>query len=158
MHRTRFLDAPSQTGLNSVLGVLLDRFNLLWLLRFRFSYGLTPAKSYYLLTATGRSLHSGQLLKLARIDSVDDLVDQLPPRLRELLAGEKDIYHIEQLMELYTLSAARSGLGAGKPLVGRLFSYLILREAEVRYLCAIIKGRELGFDQDLIRRAVVNLQ
>lgn len=43
MHRTRFLDAPSQTGLNSVLGVLLDRFNLLWLLRFRFSYGLTPA-------------------------------------------------------------------------------------------------------------------
>jgi V/A-type H+-transporting ATPase subunit C len=155
-HRARFLDQATAASLKSVLGALLDRFNLLWLMRYRFSYGLTPAKSYYLLTATGNTLHSAQLLKLAQVGSVAELIEQLPPKLNQLLAGQQDIYHIEQIMELYSLSAARACFRPGHSLMAMLFSYLVLREAETRFLCAITKGKELGFDQKLIERAVVN--
>jgi len=68
--RTRFLQADDARCVKKILGNLLDRFNLLWLLRYRFSYGLSPAKSYYLLTAIGNKLHAAELMRLARLESV----------------------------------------------------------------------------------------
>ena len=60
-------------------------------------------------------------------------------------------------MELYSLDAARRGLKKNKRVLTRTFAYLLLREAETRYLIAIIKGKQLGFDQDLISEAVGGL-
>ena len=153
-NRARFLDEYEQASMKKVLGVLLDRFNLLWLMRYRFSYGLTPAKSYYLLTATGPDLKSEQLMRLARVGSVTELVEELPPKLNSLLQGVQDIYQVEQLMELYSLSAARRGLGHQYGPITRLFAYLLLREAQTRYLLAILKGKHLGFEQPLIEQAI----
>jgi V/A-type H+-transporting ATPase subunit C len=68
-HRALLLERADQVALSRVLGVLMDRFNLLWLLRFRFSYGLSPAKSYYLLSANGLKLDSARLMNLVRQES-----------------------------------------------------------------------------------------
>ena len=153
-NRARFLDEREQADLKQVLGVLLDRFNLLWLMRYRFSYGLTPAKSYYLLTASGPLLQSQRLMQLARLDSLAELIEALPARLRDLLREAQDIFQVEQLMEVYSLAAARKGLGQQRSQISRLFAYLLMREAQTRYLQAIIKGKQLGFAPDLIDRAV----
>lgn len=153
-HRTRFLTAQDRIPLQQVFGVLMDRFNLLWLLRYRFSYGLSSAKSYYLLTATGQYLHAPQLMQLARLESLSSVISELPAKLNELLTGNDDIFRVEQLMELHSLSAAKKGLEHSHSQLTRTFSYLLLREAETRYLIAIIKGKQLGFDTELIAQAV----
>ncbi|MDJ0834141.1 MAG: V-type ATPase subunit [Gammaproteobacteria bacterium] len=155
--RAHFLSLADRQQLNSVFGALLDRNNLLWLLRYRFIYGLSPAKSYYLLTATGNLLVTAELMKLAKLESLQSVIDELPAKLRALLAGQQDIYLVEQIMELYSLDAARRGLKKNNRLLTRTFAYLLLREAETRYLIAIIKGKQLGFDQDLISEAVGGL-
>lgn len=152
-HRARFLAVEDQMLLQQVFGVLMDRMNLLWLLRYRFSYDLSPAKSYYLLTASGLQLHSPELMKLARLESLSEVIAELPPKLHALLQG-KNIFQIEQLMELYSMAVAQKGLSYSQSLITRTFCYLLLRESETRYLLAIIKGKQLGFDEDLIFEAV----
>jgi V/A-type H+/Na+-transporting ATPase subunit C len=152
--RARFLSSEEQIHLNDVLGVLMDRFNLLWLLRYRFSYGLSAARSYYLLTATGKRLQSSQLMNLASKSSLPEVIEELPPVLKKQLSSAHTIFEVEQIMELYSLSAAKKGLSHHYSDITRLFSYLLLREAETRYLLAIIKGKQLGFSEELIGQAV----
>ncbi len=151
------LDNQDVSRVNQVMGVLLDRFNLLWLMRYRFSYHLSPAKSYYLLTAPGKSLHSANLMRLAKLESIDEILLALPESLRLKLTGLKTIGEIETVMEYSTLAVASKVLNHDN-LVSRCFSYIILREAETRFLQALIKGKQLGFDDLLIRQALTGGQ
>ena len=152
--RTRFLRSPDVAGIGRVMDELLDRFNLMWLLRYRFSYGLSAAKSFYLLTTTGHQLRSTQLMRLAKLDNVDSVVAALPQPYRNLLDGVASISDMETIMEYHSLSVAAAMLRQRDNLMSRTFSYILLREAEVRFLQAIIKGKQLDFEKTLIRRAV----
>lgn len=152
--RTRFLHEEDAAFLAQVMDELLDRFNLLWLLRYRFAYGLSPARSFYLLTTTGRKLNASRLLQLVRLDSVEAVVEALPEPYRERLTGLARISDMETVMEYHALTVAADMLRNGSNLVARTFSYILLREAEVRFLQAVIKGKRLDFDRDLIRQAV----
>jgi V/A-type H+-transporting ATPase subunit C len=152
--RARFLRQQDSDFVGRVLDGLLDRFNLLWLLRYRFSYGLSAAKSFYLLTATGRKLHSVELMRLARLDSVEQIVADLPEPYRSLLASRREISDMETVMEYYSLSVASDMLYKNSNLLARSFSYILLREAEVRFFQALIKGKQLGFERALIEQAL----
>lgn len=156
--RTLFLKSEDAERVHHVLGNLLDRFNLMWLMRYRFSYGLSPAKSYFLLTASGKKLHSTELMRLAKIDSLAELIDELPEPFHELLTRYQVIAEMEVVMEYFTLSVAARELKHGSNLAARTFAYIILREAEVRFLQAILKGKRLGLDPDLILQAVGEIQ
>jgi len=156
--RMQALDAQDVETVGKVMGALLDRFNLLWLLRYRFSYGLSPAKSYFLLTSTGSQLHSADLMRLAKIDSIEQLVAALPQKLQQQLQGLTVISDIERVIEYSALAVAAKGLSMNGYLVSRAFSYILLREAEIRFLQALIKGKQLGFDQALIRQAVIGVR
>jgi V/A-type H+-transporting ATPase subunit C len=152
--RTRFLEQQDSDFIGRVLDGLLDRFNLLWLLRYRFSYGLSAAKSFYLLTASGRKLHSIELMRLARLDSVEQIVAALPQPYRSLLENLQEISDMETVMEYYSLAVAADMLNKNSNLLARSFSYILLREAEMRFLQALIKGKQLGFNRELIEQAV----
>lgn len=152
--RTRFLDARDSEFVGQVMGALLDRFNLLWLLRYRFAYGLSPARSFYLLTASGKKLRSAELMRLARMGSPDEIVASLPQPYQSLLTRGTPISTMETAMEHYSLSVAAEMLHGKSNLLARTFSYLLLREAEARFLQALIKGKQLGFGPALIRQAV----
>ena len=152
--RARFLQHQDMEHVSRVMGGLLDRFNLLWLLRYRFSYGLSAAKSFYLLTKTGNRLNSTELMRLARMDSIDEVIAALPDPYRKLLEKIHVISDMEAVMEYYSLSLAARALNRGSNLVSRSFAYIVMREAEVRYLQALIKGKQLGLDAGLIKQAV----
>ncbi|UCH41193.1 MAG: V-type ATPase subunit, partial [Gammaproteobacteria bacterium] len=152
--RARFLQPRDSEFVGRVMGGLLDRFNLLWLLRYRFSYGLSAAKSFYLLTATGNKLHSAELMRLAKMENIEAVVSALPQPYQSLLARSASISEMETAMEYYSLSVASEMLHRKSNLLARTFSYVLLREAEVRFLQALIKGKQLGFEQELISRAV----
>jgi len=152
--RGDYLRKADRRALHEVLGCLLDRFNLIWLLRYRFAYGLPAARSYYLLSAIGKRLHAGDLMRLARLDSLADVVSGLPEPYRALLANLREVPDMESVMDLYVLSVAARTLRRGANLVARVFSYILLREAELRFLQALIKGKQLGFGAELVRRGL----
>ena len=152
--RTRFPKHSDAENLQPVMGGMMDRFNLLWLLRFRFSYGLSPAKSFYLLTSVGNKLNSVELMRLAKLDNLEAVIAALPETYQNLLANVETISDIEIVMEYYSLAIAADTLHNNNSLVSRVFSYILLREAEVRFLQALIKGKQLGFDNALIKLAV----
>jgi len=153
-HHARFLQRDDAKHVGQVIGGVLDRFNLLWLLRYRFAYELSPAKSFYLLTKTGNRLHAAELMALAKMDSVEEVVAALPEPYQRLLANVRTISDMETVMEYYSLSLAARALYRRPNLLSRSFAYIVLREAEVRFLQALIKGKQLGFDSDLIKQAV----
>ena len=152
--RARFLHEEDAAFLAQVMDDLLDRYNLLWLLRYRFAYGLSPARSFYLLTTTGRKLNATRLMQLAKLDSIEAVIAALPEPYRGRVAGLTRISDMETVMEYHTLTVAADMLHSDSNLVARTFSYILLREAEVRFLQAVIKGKRLAFDRDLIRQAV----
>lgn len=152
--RASFLHHQDAEYVGHVMGSLLDRFNLLWLLRYRFSYGLSSAKSFYLLTATGNKLRSVELMRLAKMDSIEQVVAALPDPYQRMLAKLETVSDMETVLEYYTVSIAADALQNNTNLVSRIFAYILLREAEVRFLQALIKGKQLGFDTDLIKQAV----
>ena len=151
--RRRFLDSADQQHLDVVFGKMMDRFNILWLIRYRFSYGLSPAKSFFLLSTTGRKVHVGNLMKLAKLENIDDLINQLPSPLNELLANQQSLIQIENIMEHYVIESAWSALKYSPSVITRLFSYILLRESEIHLLHAIIKGKSLNFEESLILEA-----
>ena len=152
--RTRFLHEEDAAFVARVLDELLDRYNLLWLLRYRFAYELSPARSFYLLTTTGRKLNATRLMQLVKLDSIEAVIAALPDPYRERLAGLARISDMETVMEYHALTVAADMLRTEANLVARTFSYILLREAEVRFLQAIIKGKRLELDRALIRQAV----
>lgn len=153
-HRSKYLGFDEQQYLQRIQGVMLDRFNLLWLLRFRFNYELSAAKSYYLLTSPGQKLDSHYLMRLAKMNDIHEVIDALPAPLADLLSDAESIEQIETLMEFYSLNAAQKGLSSNHSEISRLFSYLLMREAETRFIQTILKGMLLGFKDDLISQAL----
>ena len=152
--RASYLNPADADHLAVVMGSLLDRINLLWLLRYRFSYGLSSAKSFYLLTAVGSKLNSVELMRLAKMDSIEEVIAALPDAYQKLLSRVETISDMETVMEYHSLSIAASTLRGNSSLISRIFSYILLREAEVRFLQALIKGKQLGFENELIKQAV----
>lgn len=154
LQRIRFLDQQDRQEMLLVFGSLMDRLNLLWLLRYRFSYGLSPAKSFYLLATTGRKLHSENLMGLARLDTIGEVIEQLPAPLDRLLKDTSNLTEIENLMEHYMLQAATKGLKRSVSTITRVFSYVLLRESQIHFLQAVIKGKLHGFETRLIDKAL----
>ncbi len=91
------------------------------------------------------------------MDSVDEVISALPESLQKKLSGLKTIFEIETALEYSTLAVASKALNSTN-LVSRFFAYIILREAETRFLQALIKGKQLKFDDELIRQAVVGIK
>jgi len=154
MHRIKLLDKKDRDDLMHVYGALLDRFNLLWLIRYRFSYGLSAAKSYFLLATSGRKLHAGNLMQLARINSLEEVISSLPEPLNNLLASISSLTEIEKNLERYTMEVSLKYLRSSASVITRVFCYILLREAEVSWLQALIKGKMLNFENSLIHKAI----
>ncbi len=152
--RIRLIPGADQQPLYTAFATLMDRLNLLWLIRYRFSYRLSAAKTYSLLTATGYRLPANNLLHLARLETLEEVIEQLPQTLYQLLSKADNLEEIENLMEHYTLWALRNMLKRSSSLVTRVFCYVLIRESEIRMLHTIIKGKALQLDRTLIQRAM----
>jgi V/A-type H+-transporting ATPase subunit C len=154
LQQIRFLPRVDRQPLRQAFGTLMDRFNLLWLIRYRFAYRLSAAKSYHLLATTGNQLHSTELMRLARVEHLGELIEQLPSPLRQLLQGSEGLTAIENRMEHYMLQALQRVMQRTRSAITHIFCYVLLRESEIHLLQSIIKGKMLEFDERLIRQAI----
>ena len=57
---------------------VIDQVNLVWLMRYRLGYGMTPPHTFFLLVRTSGQLDRTRLAALAQLDSLDAMIDALP--------------------------------------------------------------------------------
>ena len=141
-------------GLQRLLSILIDRQNILWLLRYRFSYHFAPSNAYYLLIPSGGGIDRQQLMQLSNLESFAALVARLPAPLNALLSETDNSMQVRQQLDLYVADQARRLVYQSPCVVVASLGYLVAREKELRRVFAIIQGRLLGLDQTLIDEAV----
>ncbi len=154
MLRAQPLEETAGLPFRSLMASLIDRINLLWLLRYRFNYKLPPAQVYYLLVSSRYDLSSTLLQELAAPDSLQAVLAALPPAWRQRLAGVTEIPDVFARMEQAAADQATRVLRSGAPGIARAFAYLILRERDLRAVRAVLRGRHLGLDRAAIRLAL----
>jgi V/A-type H+-transporting ATPase subunit C len=149
----QFQDANLQP-LQRLVGTLLDRENLQCLLRFRFSYQLSPSETFYQLVPSSRLLHRDQLLALVNLDDFERVLEALPPPLDTLLAGANSLIDVQRRLHHYMAAEAERVLRQSSSGVARALAYLILRESQLRSLFALAQGRLLELPTPLVEIAV----
>jgi len=152
-HVMQFQDANLRP-LQELVGALLDRANLLWLLRFRFSYGLSPSETFYQLVPSFRLMHREQLLALVNADSFEGALAALPAPLKELLVDSVNAIDVQKRMGAFLYSEASRILRHSRSGVARALAYLILRRMDLQLLFSLTQGGLLGLPKDLVRIAV----
>lgn len=153
IRRARVLEAEAGRAFACLMADLIDRVNLVWLLRYRFNYGLPPAQVYYLLPGPGYRLHDRLLRDLVGREAVASVLAGLPGPLAALLAGANGIPEIAARLERQTTRLAEGVLAAPDQPLARVMAYLTLRETGLRDVRAILRGRRLGLSVDDIRLA-----
>jgi len=142
--------SDSQQPLRALLGILLDAVDLLWLLRFRLSYQLSPSETYYYLVSSFRLLHRERLLALVNHDALEPLLAALPAPLNEIMAGCDSIIDVQSRIGAYTAEEVRRLIVRSSSGVARALGYLVLRERELLMLFSLIQGKLLGLPRDLV--------
>ena len=152
--RAQPLEVTVGAPFRGLMANLIDRINLVWLLRYRFNYKLPPAQVYYLLVGSRYSLSGARLQELAAQDSLEAVLAALPPAWQTLLAGATDIPGVFARMEHSAAEQAQRVLRSRAPDIARAFAYLILRERDLRAVRAVMRGRHLGLPDAAIRQAL----
>lgn len=153
-HRAQPLENDAGLSFRRLMSPLIDRINLVWMLRYRFNYNLPPAQVYFLLVSSRYSLPSALLRELATLGSLEAILDALPERLRTTLQGVTDIPGVFARMEYTAAETATKVLHSGAPAISRAFAYLLLRERDLRSVRAILRGRHLNLPAADIRLAM----
>jgi V/A-type H+/Na+-transporting ATPase subunit C len=154
LKRVYATDGGEQRPLLDFLGMLLDHQNLLWLLRYRFVYGLPPSETYYLLVPKGLSLGRPALLQLVEAASFDEVIAALPASLGRWLEEADNPAKVERALEQRALQEARRTLRRSPSALARALAYLTLREADLKRVFSIVQGKVLGLDPAILRFAV----
>jgi len=139
----RLEDSTTQRQMRMLVGSLVDRANVLWLLRFRFGYDLSPSETFYQLVPSPHLLHRERLLELVGLDDQPKVIAALPEPLRGQLLDANNLMEIQRRLGRYLTGIAWSALRSGQSGVGRALAYLILREADLRLMFTLIQGRLL---------------
>lgn len=140
--------------LRAIIGSVIDRVNIVWLLRYRFAYNLPPAQAYYLLIPAGYRLNARQLQQLAQRASFEEVIANLPEPFAQLLAGTRNNTEATLRLEFETWRIASDVLYHSSFNVARALAYIVLRERDLRRWRAIVRGRNLPVAPDVIRAAL----
>lgn len=136
--------------LQQIIGAELDRIDLLWLLRFRFSYQLSPSETFFQLVPSPRLLHRDRLLGLVNLESFQGVIDALPPPLDALLADSQTVIDVQRRMGRYQAREAQRVLRESPSGVARALAYLMLREMNLFLLFALVQGRLLNLSSEVV--------
>jgi V/A-type H+-transporting ATPase subunit C len=131
----------------------IDQVNLLWLMRYRLNYGLSPAETYYLLIPVTGRIDSERLKTLVRQDSLAAMIGQLAIEpLHRLLAPCQSLSRVEVVLWRYRARRARRLLRQAVFSLGEAVAFLQLLEMEVRDLVAVLHSTLVAADRRTVRQ------
>jgi V/A-type H+-transporting ATPase subunit C len=140
--------------LRAIIGSIIDRVNLVWLLRYRFAYHLPPSQAYYLLIPASHRLSTQHLQLLSQQLTFEEVLSSLAEPYAGLLAGARNTTEVTLRLEKETWRVAAHTLNHSVFNVARALAYLVLRERDLRRLRAIVRGHDMQMDATMIRTAL----
>jgi V/A-type H+-transporting ATPase subunit C len=140
--------------LRTLVGSIIDRVNLVWLLRYRFAYNLSPAQAYYLLIPSSHRLFPQQMQQLAQCECFEEAIGSLPSPFDRILAGVQNTTEVTLKLEQESWRIATNTLRHGSFNIARALAYMMLRERDLRRVRAIVSGRSMHMDASMIRAAL----
>ncbi len=140
--------------LRRLIGAFLDRLDILWLLRFCFSYKLSPSETFFQLVPSIGHMHRDRLLYLVNIERFDLVLAALPAPLNTRLAGSVDLVDVQCRLNAHLREEARQVLVRGQAGVARALAYLILREQDLLSLFSLLQGKLLELPVSLVEIAI----
>ena len=152
--RGRSTDSSPGQLLRKIVGSIVDRVNLVWLLRYRFAYNLSPAQAYYLLIPASHRLLPQQMQQLAQCASFEDAMSSLSDPFDKILGGARNTTEVTLKLEKESWRIANNILRHSSFNVARALAYMMLRERDLRRLRAIACGRSMRIEGDAIRSAL----
>jgi V/A-type H+-transporting ATPase subunit C len=147
-------DGASGQHLRTIVGSIIDRVNLVWLLRYRFAYQLPPGQAYYLLVPASHRISGLQLQQLSQQPTFADAIANLPEPFAAMLAGAPNSTEVTLRLERETWRIAGHALNHSTFNVARALGYMVLRERDLRRLRAIVRGHDMGMSSEMIRTAL----
>jgi V/A-type H+-transporting ATPase subunit C len=152
--QARQQEASLGSSFRGLMELLIDRINLVWLLRYRFTYKLPPSQVYYLLVPSHYRLSSEVLKELSVLNRLEDVLAALPQPYRDWLQEADSVYKVFMTLEGKSARAAQAVLRSSAPGFARAFAYLTLRERDLRRVRAALKGWSIGLDTQIIKQAM----
>ena len=149
-----WMSDSDKSWLHKLFGPVIDRHNLIWLMRFRFTYGLKPAETWYLLSPGGYRLPSSKLYNLVNLDSQERVLEQLPPALKDIIGDTRNLFDIELILENANEVHTWNILKKQESVMTRTLAWLILREKQLLRTRGILKGKQLSLGSDLVSYAM----
>ncbi|AHE99789.1 V0D/AC39 family V-type ATPase subunit [Thioalkalivibrio paradoxus] len=151
---TRLEDSVARRQMRRLVGALVDRANVLWLLRFRFGYRLSSSETFYQLVPSPHLLHRERLLALVGLDAEAKILAALPEPLHSRLADAGNLMEIQRRLGHYCAEVAWLVLRGGQSGVARALAYLILREFDLRLAFTLFQGRLLKLPEPYVELAL----
>jgi V/A-type H+-transporting ATPase subunit C len=151
---SRDVGVRDTASLNYLVSTMIDRQNILWLLRYRFAYHFSPSKTYYLLIAEGGKITRPSLMELADLKSFDNLIAALPEPYSSLLKSAVNGMQVRQYLDEHLRLEAIKLTKRSPCAVVAALSYMVARENDLRKVFAIVQGRLLDLDSDSIHEAL----
>jgi V/A-type H+-transporting ATPase subunit C len=154
VERARPLEEMLGNSFRRITELHIDRTNLTWLLRFRFTYNLPPAQVYYLLIPSHYRLSSVVLRDLSILNRLEDVLDALPDPYRSWLKDAHNVNQVAGILDARYAEGAQAVLRSAAPAFSRAYAYLVLRDRDLRRVRATLKGWSLGLDTQTIKQAL----
>jgi V/A-type H+-transporting ATPase subunit C len=154
MRHLNMVNSSDKQGAKRLIGLMIDRQNILWLMRYRLVYRFSSSEAYYLLIPTGGRIGRANLMELANLDSLQAIIEHLPEPFRLHLTEVENITQVRQRLDYFVFLQLRKLIRHSPDAVISALSYLITRDMDQMRLYAIVQGKLLQMDPRLLDAAV----
>ncbi|MES9813674.1 MAG: V-type ATPase subunit [Candidatus Thiodiazotropha sp.] len=154
LRHANITDSIDKRGLKKVIGIMVDRQNILWLLRYRLVYRFAPSEAYYLLIPYGGRLQREKLMELANLDGLETIIEHLPAPFKAILSNADSITQVRQRLDHTVSNELRKLMHHSPDAVVSALSYLIIRDMDLMKLYAIIQSKLLQMDGTILNEAI----
>lgn len=148
------LSEPDRTAMRNLVGRMVDRHNLIWLLRYRHNYQLQPAEALYLSINGGLQLTREHLRQILQMQTLAESLERLPVGMRRLVGDADNLVDIRDALVLDLQHQAKLALRATQSVLTSVFAYLLLRYYEIKTANAIVQARFTRLPDYLLRDAL----
>jgi V/A-type H+-transporting ATPase subunit C len=146
-------DCSDKHGAKKLMSLMIDRQNILWLMRYRLVYRFPSSEAYYLLIPSGGRMRRTRLMEMANLDNLQAIIDQLPHFFQKHLQEVENITQVRQRLDFLIGLEMRKLMRYSPDGVVSALCYLVARDIDMRRLYAIIQGKLLQLDPRLIDEA-----
>lgn len=152
--RMSLLAWADKRDVRKMVGAHLDRINIVWLLRYRFSYQLSPSETYYRLVPSPYKVSKELLLALVELPTYEEVLAALPAPLADHVAGAENAVEVDNRLSALAAEKMREILKSSPSAIARALAFLMLRDLDIKRFFTVAQASLFELDESALRMAL----